>query len=228
MTPLIGLGVGLVGSIGKAIGRGKANRQMERLLGQDPTYKENPLAAQRLGLAQALLNARMPGAATAERNIYTGAANTMAGYQRAATDASQLLAGGADVQGRTNDAFSDLGQAEAQDYQRRYSNLGMAQEGVINEQQKVFEDNVRRFQNQVSIRGAQNENRQNTWGDISNFGFSLANMAAQNPNLFRSGGGDNYQSFSGRNWGNIMQTNLPQNSQFQVPSTRPTPRPPQF
>ena len=56
VAPLIGLGIGLIGGIGKMFGRGKANREMDKLLAKNPVYNENPLARQRLGLAQTLLN----------------------------------------------------------------------------------------------------------------------------------------------------------------------------
>jgi len=72
-TSAIGLGVGLVGGLGKMFGGG--NKKLEQLLQQDPAYKANPLAAQRLGLAQTLLNARMPGSAAYTANIYGNQAN---------------------------------------------------------------------------------------------------------------------------------------------------------
>lgn len=173
---LIGAGLGIAGGIGKMIGRGKSNRQLKALQGQDPKYAENPIAKQRMALAQTLLNARMPGAMQAERNIYQSAANTLGGAQRNATDASQLLAVGAAAQGRQDQSFVDLGQAEASDYQRRLTNLEQAQQGMINEGDKVYQDQIRRFGNQMQIQGAMAENRQNTWGDISNMGFGLADF----------------------------------------------------
>lgn len=179
MLPLIMAGVGLAGAVGKMIGRGKANKQMNALLAQDPQYKENPLAKQRMGLAQQLLNARMPGAAAVERNIYGNQASYLSNASKVATDSSQLLALGAKAQGQTNAAFEDLGIQEAQDYQRRYGNLSQAQEGVINEQDKVYQDKIRRFGNLAQIRGAQNANRQANWGDVSNFGFSAMNFGLQ-------------------------------------------------
>lgn len=186
MLPAIGLGLGLIGSIGKMFGRGKANREMNRLLASQPEYKENPLARQRLALTQALSNARMPGALAAERNIYTNQANQISNINRAATDSSQALALAAGTQVGTNRAFTDLGMAESQDQQRRLQNLFSAQEGVINEQDKVYKDQVNRWQNTAQIRGTQNANRQANWGDLGNLGFSLSDfgMAGGFNNLF--------------------------------------------
>lgn len=190
MLPLIGLGIGVAGAIGKMIGRGKANKRMAALMAQNPAYEENPLAKQRLGLAQTLLNARAPGAVMAERNIQSNQANNLARMGRNTTDASQLLAMGANAVTQSNEAYNELATNEAQDYQRRFSNVVGAQEGVINEQTKVFNDEVRRFQDNVQMQGAMNENKQNTWGDISNMGFGLMDfgMSGGFGKLFGGGG----------------------------------------
>ncbi len=172
----IGAGFGLVGGVGKGIARAQSNKELEKLKGTMPQYKENPLFAQRLGLAQALLNARMPGAAAAERNIYQTQANQMANVQRGATSGSDVLLAGAGAAGQAGQAFNQLGQAEAADYQRRYGNLGSAQDAYAQEQQRLFEDQLRRYQMQTQLQGAIQENRAATWGDISNFGMGLANL----------------------------------------------------
>jgi hypothetical protein len=180
MGPLsaIGMGVGLIGGIGSIFGNRKSNRELDKLLKQNPAYQSNPIAAQRMALAQQLLNARQPGAAAAERNIYGAQANSMANVQRNATDSSQALALAAGIGGQTNQAFGDLAQQEAQGYQQRYQNLVGAQEGMIQEGDKVYGDQVRRFQDLAAIRGMQNQNRQSSWQGISNLGFGLANYGA--------------------------------------------------
>ena len=174
---LIPMAIGVAGSIGKMFGRGAANRRLGDLASRMPQYKENPLVAQQLGMAQALLNARMPGAAAAERNIYQTQANQIASAERAATDPNQLLLAGAVATGQAQQQFGQLAQQEAADYQRRYGNLSAAQEAQVAEQQRVYEDQVRRYQNQAQIEAAQQENRQNTMGDISNLGFAGAYAA---------------------------------------------------
>lgn len=191
--PLIGLAIGVGGAVGRLFSRGKANKDMKDLMQQDPTYKENPLSRQRLALAQTLLNARTPGAVAAERNIYANQANTVSNINRNATDSSQALALATGTQGQANDAFTNLGMNEAQDYQRRYGNYAQAQEGVINEGDKVFQDQVRKFENKVGMQGQINQNRQNSWGEISNLGFGLANfgMSGGFDNMF--GGGNQFK-----------------------------------
>lgn len=171
-----GLAIGGAGAIGKMFGRGKANRDLRNLMKLNPEYKENPLAKERLGLARTLLNARTPGAAAVERNIFSNQATTLANTARGATDASQLLAMGGATQAQTNQSLQDLGVMEAQDYQRRQMNLERGQEGMIREGDKRFEDQVRRFQDQLGAQGVMNQNRQAGWGDISNLGFALADF----------------------------------------------------
>lgn len=193
MDPLsiAGGALGLIGGIGNIIGTGKSNRQLSRLLSQDPTYKANPLVAQRLGLAQSLLNARMPGATAAERNIYQNQANTQANINRNATDSSQALALAAAGQGQSNQAFTNLATQEAQDYQRRYGNLVGAQDASIQEQDKVFQDQVRRFQDAAQIQGAQAQNRSSMWNSLSNLGFGAMSLGmAGGGSMFRGNGGN--------------------------------------
>ncbi len=173
----IGMAVGAIGSIGKMFGRGAANRRLRNLAKNDPQYQINPEAQKRLGLASTLLNARSPGAMAAERNIQQNQANTLGRFQRGATSSSQLLSLGADAQAQTNQDFNQLEQQETADYQRRYGNLEGAQQGMIQEGDKLFQDKVRRHQNQLQVEGAINENRQNNWGDIAGMGFGLASFA---------------------------------------------------
>lgn len=176
MFELAGAGLGLIGTIGKMFARGAANRKLRQLQKEDPVYQSSPIAAQRLGLANTLLNARAPGAAAAEQNIYSNQANATANAERGATDSSQLLLTGGAIQGQTNDAFNQLGQNETADYQRRYGNQVGAQEGMIAEGDKVFNDQTRRFNDKTQFQGAQAANNANNWGDVSNFGMALGNF----------------------------------------------------
>lgn len=229
----IGLGVGLVGAVGKMFGRKKANKQLESLISQNPSYQKNPIVDQRLGLAQTLLNARMPGAASVERNIYGNQANQLANINRGATDSSQALALAAGTQGQADQAFGNLGEQEAQDYQRRQSNLVGAQGAAVQEGQNVFQDSVRRFGDTVAMRGAQNENRQNSWGDVSNMGFGLMDfgLAGGFNGMFGGGGSQGGQGQgmqrSGINFGGNPQT-LPSPQNLYRQQNRPGSAQPNF
>lgn len=195
---LVGAGIGIIGGIGSLFGAGKSNRALDQLLKQDPSYTANPIAAQRLGLAQQLLNARQPGMANAERNIYGAQANTIAANQRAATDSSQLLAANSGALGQTNQAFENLGQQENAGYMQRVQNLTGAQEGQIAEGDKVYQDQIRRFSDLAQIRGAQNQNRQQAWNSISQGGFGLLNFGLASRGIGMNGIGNNY-NFGGDN-----------------------------
>ena len=148
-------------------------------MAQDPTYTANPEAGKRLGMAQTLLNARMPGASAMERNIYGNQANQLANVNRNATDSSQALALGAAAQGQTNQAFQNLGVQEQQDYYNRLQNYTGAQQGVIQEGDKVYQDKVRRFQDLAGLTGAGEQNTQGAWNSIANLGFGGASLGAQ-------------------------------------------------
>lgn len=169
---VVGLGSGIAGMISKH----KANRELEALKAQDPHYGINPVAVERLSFAKALLNARMPGASQMERNIFANQANQMGNIAQNATDSSQMLALGAASQGQTNNALQNLNLQEAQDYQRRYGNLQAAQEGMINEGDKLHKDKVRNFEDAVAIKGAQAENRTQAWNSLSQAGFGMMNF----------------------------------------------------
>lgn len=174
MLPLIAAGIGVAGGIGKLFARGKANRDLKSLMKDDPTYSANPLADQRLSLARTLLNSRMPGSVAMERNIYNNQANTVSNFQRGATSSADFLSNAGMAQGMTNNAFEKLAFNEANDYQRRYGNTIAAEEAVIGEGDKVFNDQTRRFGNKVGMTGQINANRQNSWQEVSNLGFSIA------------------------------------------------------
>lgn len=195
----IGLGLGLVGSIGKVISSGQSNAELNKLVGQNPAYAPNPIAQQRLGLATALLNARAPGVAAAERNIGSAQATQQENIGRNATSGAQVIAAGAGAQGTAEKAYEGLREQEAQDYQRRYGNVSEAQQGVIQEGDKAFQDQVRRFQDLAQIRGIQNANRQSAWQSLSNLGYSTLNfgMAGGFNRLFgKNGNGTNPTSTS--------------------------------
>src|ERR1700753_1090255 len=107
-TAAVGLGLGLVGGVGKLISSGSANSKLNALLAQDPTYKANPIAAQRMALAQSLLNARAPGADQSAGYIQGRQANNQASVTRNATDGRRALPAGAEGQAHTNKSFHDL------------------------------------------------------------------------------------------------------------------------
>lgn len=193
MDPLsiASLGLGLVGGIGQLFGTSSANKKLQALQQQN-----DALANQRVGLANTLLNARMPGAADAEKNIFTNQANEVGNINRTATSSNEALLAGAGAQTQTNDALNKLSTEEKQDYQRRYGNLQSAQDAKLQS-----------LEGDAQLEGAQSKNNYNTWGNISNLGFGMASLglAGGFKNLFKTG-------TSGTNTTNYPQFNLPVNS----------------
>ena len=163
MPVTTGLIVGGVGAVGKMVGRGMANAAMRKLLSEQPQYKAG-------ALSKTLLNARMPGAAQAERNIQQAGASAMGRTAAAATSPLEVLQQSANVQAQQNQAYQGLSQQEAQDYARRYQDY-------MQERKAEYADELRRYENKAQIQAAINANRQATMGDISNMGFQAANLA---------------------------------------------------
>jgi len=174
------MAMGTVGNIFSSIAGIKWDKKMSKLLEEDPAYTADPNAKQRLGMAQTLLNARMPGAAAAERNIYGAGANATAAAARGATDASQFLALASGIQGQEGQQFMDLQSKEAQDYGGRLDRLTDASKGMSEEHKALFDDSVRRWQDKININTAQYTARANggksigalgsSFGDTSGFG----------------------------------------------------------
>jgi len=193
MNPLsiASFATGLIGGIGSLFGRGSANRKMEELMKQDPTYNINPVASKRYNLASTMLNARTPGAINAEKNVYRNEANQLGRLQRNATDSSQLLALGAAAQGQSNQSFENIANNEAEDWQRRFQNYSAAGDSMIREGDKAYDDQVRRFNDKVQFQGAKNQNNQSNWQSISNLGFGLSDFGLSGGMNYLFGGNGN-------------------------------------
>lgn len=173
ISPLSSLAGSLIGGIGGLIaGRRQTKRNMADL-NQLGTYKANPLASKQLAFANNLYNSRMPGASYAEQSIMGNQANAMAGVGRNATDASQALAALAGISGQSNNAFADLAQREAMDRMQRAGMVMQAQNTMINEGDKEWQDKLRMLQYKMGIRGVGAENTANS---LNSIGSGLAFM----------------------------------------------------
>jgi hypothetical protein len=177
-TAIAGAGLGLIGGVGQMFAAAKSRKEMNALMQQNPEYQQNPLAQQRLGLAQSLFNSRMPGAAAFAQGIQTGAAGAMENAKRVATNPAQLLATGAATMGQAGEQMADLQKNEAAYQQQQYQNLSAAQEGAIQESDKAYQDKIRRFQEKVQAAGVAAQNRQAAWGSLGNLGGQIAGVGA--------------------------------------------------
>lgn len=205
ITSAIGLGVGIIGGIGKIFGNAKANRQLKALQAQDPNYATSAagianqnLASNRLGYAQSILNSKMPGSEAIDRSIYAGYGNQQGNIARNASSGEQALALGAANLGQANDSFMREGQNQADWMRGNQQLLQGAQEGMINQNNQVFNDETRRFGDKAQIQGAINANRQNSWGSIENAGFGLASFGMNGgfKGMFGGGGGGENSSIN--------------------------------
>lgn len=181
MPVTAGLIVGGVGAVGKMVGRGMANAAMRKLLSEQPQYKAG-------ALSKTLLNARMPGATQAEKNIQQAGATALGRTTSAATSPLEVMQQAANIQAQQNQAYQGLSQQEAQDYARRYQDY-------MQERKAEYSDELRRYENKAQIQAAINANRQATMGDISNMGFQAANLGSM------GAFGDQYMSSTNKNTG---------------------------
>lgn len=171
----ISAGVGLVGSLGKMFGRDEGNAQMRDILNKIQAQKINPEYEKIAAETAAEKNARMAGAAAAERNIYQTGANTMANIQRGARDPNAVLLGAGGIQGQENVAFENLQQQEAADYVNRAARAREAAMAKANAEDQLAQQ---KLQAETQLKGAMQENTQNTWGDIAGLGMAGLNLAA--------------------------------------------------
>lgn len=167
---ITGGAMGTVGGIFSSIAGMKWDKEMDKLKEKDPRYTSSPYAADNLGMAQTLLNSRMAGAANREKNILTSGANVRSGISRNATDASQALALMAGTQGQSDQSFNDLQMQEGQDAMMKQNNLFNANKDMTGEHDKLFDDEVRRWQDQVNMITAQYKARQAGGQSFTNMG----------------------------------------------------------
>lgn len=173
---IVGAALGVIGGIASNISGDKTRKKLEELGKTDPQYFESQYAKQKFGLAQSLLNARMPGSAATEKNIAVQQANTQGNVQRNATDSSQALALAAAGQGQADNAYQQAGVAENQDYMGRVQNYNQGAQGMVDENTKTYDDSVRRWQDQINITLQRHAIRQQQGQNMSNMGSSISSM----------------------------------------------------
>jgi hypothetical protein len=162
------------GQIMNMVQRGKANNTLRDAL------RNMPKAPRMTGLAQTLLNAKMPGAANLEAQLNKTYASQIANMQRSATSGNQLILGGAGASGQLNQGYNQLQQLDAQDYERRLQYLNTSQ-------QQDFTNSLQEFQNKLGIQGTINQNQSNNWSDLGNLGMAGLNFATSKPSMFGKG-----------------------------------------
>lgn len=169
---IVGGAMGTVGGIFSSIAGMKADKQLSKLIKENPAYTSSPYAANNLGLSQQLLNSRMAGMSARERNIQTSGANARSGISRVTTDSSQAAAMMAGIQGQEGEQYNDLAMQEAQDAAMKQQNLMGANREMTAEHKDLFDDSVRRWQDQVNTTLTQYKMRQAGGQSFTNMGGS--------------------------------------------------------
>ncbi|MEJ7831148.1 MAG: hypothetical protein WKF91_23275, partial [Segetibacter sp.] len=181
--------IAIASAIQKGVQAGKQNKLANAIKPDDPTYKPSEFAKANLGLASSLFNGRMAGAAEAERNIAGTQSNTIGQINRNATSSSQALALAASTQGEANDSFGRLSVAEAQNKQSMAGQLYNANRDMTIENNKVYEDLQRKYNNDVqakaALRQAAANNTSGIYSDLASGVFAAGSMQGSG---FGSGG----------------------------------------
>ena len=160
-----------LGSLGKIFAGAKQNKLANQINPIFQQYQKNPLAQENLAVNKNMFYGRMPGAQRAESNIMQAQSNQLANAQRGATDASQLLAMGAGLQGGVNDAFSNLASAEGQSKAGLLPSLNQAYRGVISEGDKAYESMLQKYQMDSQAKAALRQSgMQNIFGGVGDIG----------------------------------------------------------
>lgn len=160
----------------------------------EASYETSPYAKNILAEATRLKNSQMPGMSAARDNIYGNEANAIGSVERNATSGAQALATIAGISGNTNQAFQGLANQQNQYAQNQEQNYVNANQGMINEGDKVYQDRVRQQQQAIAeknaLRGAGTQNMGGGLNDLTNSAFLSYQMnngsspTKQTPGLF--------------------------------------------
>jgi hypothetical protein len=183
----VGAGISALGSLGKIFAGAKQNKLANQINPIYQQYQENPLAKENLAVNKNMFYGSDPASLKAQSNVMQAQSNQLASAQRGATDASQLLAVGAGLQGGTNEAFSKLAAQEAEGKAGLLTNLGQAYRGAISEGDKAYESMLQKYQMDSQAKAAlRNAGQQNIFGGIGDIGAGAMQfgMLKANPSLF--------------------------------------------
>ena len=173
---ILGIAGGILGAFGGADARAQANAELEQQI-----KRKEQFGKERLGLAKTIFGGRMPGVTALENNILSNQANTIGTVQKNATDVGQIIGAATNSQVATNNAYQDLQIKEAEDWTRKY--------GVLN---GAYDDYNQNIDDQIAMKGAQAQNEGQTWQELSNLGFGVANFGL-------AGGFDDFKFGNNRN-----------------------------
>jgi len=182
MASLIPAAIGAVSGGIKIIKGINQDGLANKVVVPDATYNTSPYARAMLATATQMKNAKMPGAQNAEAGILGNQANTVGAIDRNSNSGAQALSMVSAAQGNTDNALNNLGTLEGKYAMETTNNLNNAQQTMINEGDKVYQDKVRKqqaaIQEKNNLRAASTAN----WGGGMNDVFNGA-MASFGPKL---------------------------------------------
>lgn len=120
-----------------------------RLAGQESQY-----AKQMLGRAQMQVNARMAGAAQRDRQIQTGLAGTQAAIARGVVDPTMAMQSMLASQAQAGQQMDNAAMMDAQFQQQKEANLVNAQNTMIGERDKLYQEKTNKYQMDMSQKNA--------------------------------------------------------------------------
>ena len=141
-----GLVLGGLGAAGKSLMGISQMNKANQIKPEWSAYKQNPLAAQNLGVVKNLYYGKSPAYLQAEANIRQAQANQMANANRNATDSATLLATGAGTSAQTQANISNLAGREFQDTAGVLDNLSKAYAMAISEGDKEQANKIMKYQ----------------------------------------------------------------------------------
>jgi len=194
----IGALVSGVGALGKVFAGAKQNKLANQINPIFQQYQQNPLAQENLAVNKNMFYGADPASLKAQSNVMQAQSNQLASAQRGATDASQLLAVGAGLQGGTNEAFSKLAAQEAEGKAGLLGSLNQAYRGVISEGDKAYNSMMQKFEMDAQAKAALRQSgMQNIFGGIGDIGAGAMQFGMLKGSGMGSGmGTQGFQGFS--------------------------------
>ena len=163
---MVGALLGLAGTGLQAYTQIQQNKRLKEIMAK----MEAPSKAA-LNQAQLERNARMPGAAQAEQNIFQSGANALGRMQQGATSSADIMQAAAGVQSQENQGFQNLAGQEGQ--YKAQANQAYLQ--ALNSYQQQYNDYL---QSQISAQSSLGQGQAAAFGAISGLGGGLMNNAA--------------------------------------------------
>lgn len=174
----VAAGIGAVGGIFK-IGQGMHQNHLANKINVPiADYTTSPYAVAMLGEANRLKNARMPGAVSAQQSILGNEANTQGEIERNATNGTAALKALLASQGGTENSLNSLAGQEGNYGLTMENNWNNANEAMINEGDKVYQNQLEQQQlamnEKNALRGAGMQNIGGGMNDMTNIAYMLA------------------------------------------------------